>query len=141
MPGRPPKKWMRRCVAGVSAHIADDPGAVCGSLWYKKMSPAQKRKAMREENPRACASCATALQANPSGGVTLLLVATGAVGLWFLFRKKEEKPKPSIATVTTTQQPPSIATATRTLRNQPPVRETFTTAGVRYNPSFVLGAL
>lgn len=84
---------------------------------------------MREENPTGCASCATALQANPSGGVTVLLVAAGAVGLWLLFRKKEEKPKPSLATITTP-----------ILRDPPlgPPRQTFTTAG--YNPSFVIGA-
>lgn len=125
-PGRPPKKWFRRCVAGVSAHIADDPNAVCGSLWYNKMSPAQKRKAMREENPTGCASCATALQPNPSTGTTLLLVAAGAIGLWFLF-KKEEKPK-----VISSGRPFEPVTPSS------PPRQTFTTAG--YNPSFVLGA-
>lgn len=43
MPGRPPKKWWNRCVAGVSSHGgAIDPRRVCGSVWAKK-SPAEQR--------------------------------------------------------------------------------------------------
>lgn len=53
-PRRPPKQWMRDCVAGAS-ESATDPGAVCGALWYRKMSPAAKRAALaregRGENP------------------------------------------------------------------------------------------
>lgn len=53
-PRRPPKQWMRDCVKGASASAAD-PGAVCGALWYKKMSPSAKRAALaregRMENP------------------------------------------------------------------------------------------
>ncbi len=55
-PRRPPKQWMRDCVAGASGS-ATDPGAVCGALWYRKMSPAAKRAALaregRAENPVA----------------------------------------------------------------------------------------
>lgn len=47
-PNRPPKQWMRDCVKGASKN-ADDPGAVCGALWYHKMSPAQKRAALAKE--------------------------------------------------------------------------------------------
>lgn len=37
MPGRPPKDWMRSCVAGVEAGgSAMDPGAVCGATWQRK---------------------------------------------------------------------------------------------------------
>ncbi len=49
-PRRPPKLWMKHCVAGVKAGgSAADPGAVCGALWYKKMSPSQRRAALRRE--------------------------------------------------------------------------------------------
>lgn len=48
MPRRPPKKWMRDCVRG-ARKSADDPGAACGALWYHKMSPAQRAKALRKE--------------------------------------------------------------------------------------------
>lgn len=49
-PGRPPKNWMKRCVAGVKAGgSAADPGAVCGAQWYKKMSESQKRAALKKE--------------------------------------------------------------------------------------------
>jgi len=47
-PRRPPKQWMRDCVAGASKS-ARNPGAVCGALWYHKMSPAQRRAALRKE--------------------------------------------------------------------------------------------
>ena len=53
MPRRPPKKWMRDCVAGVTKNSpAYDPRAVCGSLWYHKLSPAQKAAAVRRERTR-----------------------------------------------------------------------------------------
>lgn len=48
MPKRPPKEWWNRCTAGVaeSNRLYDrdaDPSSVCGSLWYHKMRPADKR--------------------------------------------------------------------------------------------------
>ena len=50
MPRRPPKKWMRDCVRGVSRHSSvSDPGAVCGSLWYHKASSQSKRAALARE--------------------------------------------------------------------------------------------
>ena len=46
---KPPKKWMKKCIAGVkSKGSATNPQAVCGSLWYNKMSPKAKKKAKRE---------------------------------------------------------------------------------------------
>ena len=49
MPKRPPKRWWKSCVRKVEkSKYADDPEAVCGSVWYHKMSAAQKRKAVRE---------------------------------------------------------------------------------------------
>lgn len=50
-PGRPPKQWMEDCIEGAS-DSADNPGAVCGSLWYHKMTPEQQKAALkREKNP------------------------------------------------------------------------------------------
>jgi len=50
MPGRPPGPWMRSCVRGVRASgSAASPGAVCGALWYRKMTPAGKRRALASE--------------------------------------------------------------------------------------------
>lgn len=49
MPKRPPKRWWKSCVRGVEkSGMAYDPESVCGSVWYHKMSPAQKREAVRE---------------------------------------------------------------------------------------------
>lgn len=49
-PGRPPKRWMKKCVRSVEeSGSAADPGAVCGSLWHHKMSPAKKRAALAKE--------------------------------------------------------------------------------------------
>ena len=57
-PGRPPKRWMRRCVRSVEeSGSAADPGSVCGALWHHKMSPAKKRDILRHER-----------RSNPSGG-------------------------------------------------------------------------
>jgi len=43
MPNRPPKEWMERCIAGVKeSGSAAVPGAVCGSLWYHKKTPAER---------------------------------------------------------------------------------------------------
>lgn len=44
MPKRPPKKWWKRCVAGVeSKGGAIDPAKICGALWFRKMSKADKK--------------------------------------------------------------------------------------------------
>lgn len=48
-PRRPPKQWMRDCIKGTSKSAAD-PGAVCGALWYRKMSPSAKRAALARES-------------------------------------------------------------------------------------------
>lgn len=53
-PERPPKKWWRNCVRGVTeSGSAADPESVCGSVWYHKMSAAERRAATRkyEKNP------------------------------------------------------------------------------------------
>ena len=48
-PKNPPKKWWDDCVSGVKkSSSAYDPQSVCGALWYKKMSPTQKRAATRK---------------------------------------------------------------------------------------------
>lgn len=48
MPKRPPRKWMKDCVKGVQqSEDVKDPNSVCGSLWYHKMSPADRRAAIR----------------------------------------------------------------------------------------------
>lgn len=50
MPKRPPKRWFKSCVSKVKkAGSADNPKAVCGSLWHHKMSDYQKRKVVKEE--------------------------------------------------------------------------------------------
>jgi hypothetical protein len=40
---------MRDCIKGTSKSAAD-PGAVCGALWYRKMSPSAKRAALARES-------------------------------------------------------------------------------------------
>jgi hypothetical protein len=79
-PRRPPKKWMRDCVRG-AGRSSRDPGAVCGALWYHKMSPSSKRAALARERKE--------LAENPSSGLWLLggLVVGGAA-LYFLTREK-----------------------------------------------------
>lgn len=53
-PRRPPKKWMRDCIRGVKeSGTAKNPGAVCGALWYHKMSPSQRHEALRRRESRA----------------------------------------------------------------------------------------
>ena len=43
MPNRPPKAWMRDCVAAVRQHGgAKDAGAVCAAVWQRK-GPAERR--------------------------------------------------------------------------------------------------
>lgn len=50
MPKRPPKSWWKSCIKGVEkSGYADNPGAVCGSLWHHKLSEYQKRKIVKEE--------------------------------------------------------------------------------------------
>lgn len=50
---RPPKRWWKRCVQGVEkSGYAESPEAVCGDLWYHKMSILQKREAVRESEKR-----------------------------------------------------------------------------------------
>lgn len=52
-PSRPPSAWMKGCMAGVGPGY--DPGSVCGSQWYHKMTPAQRRRAVKEYegNPKS----------------------------------------------------------------------------------------
>lgn len=48
-PKRPPREWWYRCVKGVkSGSGAYNPQEVCGALWYRKMSTADKRRITRE---------------------------------------------------------------------------------------------
>lgn len=108
-PRRPPKQWMRDCVAGASKS-ARDPGAVCGALWYRKMSPAQRRAALRREGK---AEAALAL-ANPAAGATVAWVvgaiAVGGGLLWLLTR-----PKPAAAeTAATAPAAPAASPASST---------------------------
>jgi hypothetical protein len=144
---RPPRKWMKRCIKGVSAHSAQDPAAVCGSLWYHKMSPAAKRKAMREENP-PCASCAVPLQANPSGGTVFLLVAGGIGLLWLLWPKKKEELKVDTSLVRHLNL--QAATAAMRVERRAPRPSLHSKAkeqraphasGVRYSPGALMGYL
>jgi len=45
---RPPKSWWDACVKGVEeSGGAVDPDAVCGSLWFQKMTPAERKRAKR----------------------------------------------------------------------------------------------
>jgi hypothetical protein len=51
-PNRPPKKWWHDCVDGVKKSSrksgrAYSPQSVCGSLWYHKMSAAQRKAATK----------------------------------------------------------------------------------------------
>lgn len=68
-PRRPPKQWMRHCVAGASAS-SRDPGAVCGALWYHKMSAKQRRAALRREGK---------LEENAAGSILVPVLIGGAV--------------------------------------------------------------
>lgn len=53
MPNRPPRQWMRDCIAGVASHGgAVDPGAVCGAQWQRMDHGARARALRRHEgNP------------------------------------------------------------------------------------------
>jgi hypothetical protein len=71
---------MRHCVEGVrSSGSAANPGSVCGALWYHKMSPAQKRAALRKEGVRGNPDIS---QVPLSGGEKAVLWG-GGVGLLF----------------------------------------------------------
>ncbi len=40
---RPPREWIRHCSAAVrESGSAENPNAVCGSLWYNKLSARQR---------------------------------------------------------------------------------------------------
>ncbi|MDD3474343.1 MAG: hypothetical protein PHP08_00385 [Candidatus Dojkabacteria bacterium] len=53
MPKRPPKRWMRSCINQVKKKgKVRDPGAVCGSVWYRKMTPSQRRATTKKEERR-----------------------------------------------------------------------------------------
>lgn len=107
-PRRPPKKWMRDCVAGASKS-ARDPGAVCGALWYHKMSPAQRRAALQKEGKDDAAALA-----NPSTGATIAWVAgtVAVLGIGYLLLR----PKPAAAS---TAQQPALPPVPNTTPQQP----------------------
>lgn len=55
--GRPPRKWMKRCVAGVEKSGGANPklggpGAICGSVWYHKLTPKKRAEIRREYEAR-----------------------------------------------------------------------------------------
>lgn len=53
MPKRPPKRWMRSCISQVKAKGGvRNPGAVCGSVWYQKMTESQRKATTRKEERR-----------------------------------------------------------------------------------------
>lgn len=88
-PNRPPKHWFQDCVAGAS-ESADDPNAVCGALWYHKMSPAQRRAATAREESKD----------NPGGAAAVVVLSAVALGglFWWLTRdsgKPAEGSQPS----------------------------------------------
>jgi len=113
-PRRPPKKWMRDCVRGAS-QSAQNPGAVCGALWYHKMSPSAKRAALAREGK---------LQANPSAAPWVLgALALGAAAIWYLNKDKT-------ASTTTTATPPPLPPAAVCTVDQVKLTQWGFTAGV-----------
>jgi len=55
--GRPPRKWMKRCIAGVEKSGGSNPklggpGAICGSVWYHKLTPKKRAEVRREYEAR-----------------------------------------------------------------------------------------
>jgi len=60
MPRRPPKQWIRACIAGVKkSGSAYDPARVCGAVWSRK-SPKEKARAAQQEKrtmKRHCRTC------------------------------------------------------------------------------------
>lgn len=107
-PNRPPKKWMRDCVRGVKKNSPSvtDPNAVCGDLWYNKMSESARRKAMkREENT------IVPYAPNPIGGMGLILglaIGGGLVYWWTTRDAKKEDENPTL---------PAAKTCTVTVQN------------------------
>jgi hypothetical protein len=56
VPGRPPKNWMRECVAAVGQHGgAKDAGAVCASVWQGKSASERRAIVELEEGTRMSA--------------------------------------------------------------------------------------
>jgi len=53
-PKRPPKQWWKDCVSGVQSKgdRIGRPYSICGSLWYHKMSAAQRRAATKRHEKR-----------------------------------------------------------------------------------------
>jgi hypothetical protein len=112
-PRRPPKQWFRDCVRGVKqSGSAADPQSVCGALWYKKMSKAQRRATLKREmykmEENTCPDCAPALMLqNPVGGGTLLLLAAAGAGLVWLLWPKTAAAAPAGAPSPPTVSPPT----------------------------------
>lgn len=53
MPKRPPKRWFKSCVEGVEeGGYAEEPKAVCGDLWYNKLTEADRKRITREEEKK-----------------------------------------------------------------------------------------
>lgn len=55
--GRPPKKWMADCAKGVregkrKSGRVYSPEAVCGALWWRKMTPEQRAAAVLRHEPK-----------------------------------------------------------------------------------------
>lgn len=80
-PRRPPRGWFRRCVKGVEkSGEVSNPNAVCGSVWYHKLSAADRRRITRESEPLE----------NPTfTGTQVLVGAAVVVGVaWLFFKPK-----------------------------------------------------
>lgn len=53
IPERPPKRWIRHCIKGVEkSGGADNPGAVCGDLWWNKKTPKERKQIIKEEESK-----------------------------------------------------------------------------------------
>lgn len=92
-PRRPPKKWMRDCVRGAS-RSARNPGAVCGALWYHKMSASERRAALRREGKDEAEMLENA---DPAG--TLLALAIGAVVVFAAAWAMKKENAPAVAEI------------------------------------------
>lgn len=128
-PNRPPKHWFQDCVAGASSS-ADDPNAVCGSLWYHKMSASQRRAALAQER-----------RDNPGGAGAGLVLAVGALiaaGAWWLF--KEDKPAAAAGPATGTKSPLPPAPVTNCVLNPVDMAAWATASGVVLIPTPSLDA-
>lgn len=112
-PRRPPKQWMRNCIAGVKdSGSAANPGAVCGSLWYQKMSSAQRRAALAKEGLRG--NPEIEISQEPLSSADKAVLWTGGLALlaavaWWAFKPKESNASPSAAPVPS--PPPSLVPA------------------------------